>query len=107
MYTPPQNPDDICWGGRKMRYPDEVKRWLDVMAGRGWTAPTWPREDSGGGLSKAEARALAGEMAELRLRPPLVGFGLSMIGPPPLQGGGGEVEREHLPPIRRGGIRRW
>src|SRR5216117_3841397 len=105
MYTPPQSPDDICWGGRKTRYPDDVKRWLDVMAERGWTAPTWPREYGGGGLSKAEAKVLAEEMAKLRLRPPLVGFGLSMIGPLLLQEGSEELKREHLPPIVRGEIR--
>src|SRR6266403_709936 len=105
MYTPPQNPDDICWGGRKTRYPDDVKRWLDVMAKRGWTAPTWPREYGGGGLSKADAKVLAEEMAKLRLRPPLVGFGLSMIGPLLLQEGSEELKRAHLPPIVRGEIR--
>ena len=50
MYTPPRSPDEICWGGRKTRYPDDVRRWLDVMAERGWTAPTWPREYGGGGV---------------------------------------------------------
>src|SRR5437016_1204511 len=105
MYTPPQSPDDICWGGRRTRYTDDVKRWLDVMAERGWTAPTWPREYGGGGLSKAEAKVLAEEMAKLCLRPPLVGFGLSMIGPLLLQEGSEELKRAHLPPIVRGEIR--
>src|SRR2546427_751235 len=44
-------------------------------------------------------------MAKLRLRPPLVGFGLSMIGPLLLQEGSEELKREHLPPIVRGEIR--
>src|SRR5947208_2053252 len=105
MYTPPQSPDEICWGGRKARYPNDVKRWLDMMAERGWTAPTWPRAYGGGGLSKAEAKMLAEEMAKLRLRPPLTGFGLSMIGPLLLQEGSEELRREHLPPIVRGEIR--
>ena len=32
------------WGGKKAVYenPDE-KVWLDIMAEKGWTAPTWPR----------------------------------------------------------------
>jgi acyl-CoA dehydrogenase len=105
MRTPLRNPDDLCWGGRKTRYPADVQRWLDVMAERGWTAPTWPREYGGGGLSKAEAKVLAGEMGKLRLRPPLTGFGLSMIGPLLLQEGSEELKREHLPPIVRGKIR--
>src|SRR5438128_1297331 len=105
MYTPPQSPDEIGWGGRKARYPNDIKRWLDMMAERGWTAPTWPRAYGGGGLSKAEAKMLAEEMAKLRLRPPLTGFGLSMIGPLLLQEGSEELRREHLPPIVRGEFR--
>src|SRR3989442_2705588 len=44
-------------------------------------------------------------MAKLRLRPPLVGFGLSMIGPLLMQEGNEELKRAHLPPIVRGEIR--
>ena len=44
-------------------------------------------------------------MAALRLRPPLVGFGLTMIGPMLLQLGTEELKRAHLPPIVRGEIR--
>src|SRR5262245_17147561 len=105
MHTPPRSPEEICWGGRKTRYPADVQRWLAVMAERGWTAPTWPREYGGGGLSKAEAKVLAEEMAKLRLRPPLTGFGLSMIGPLLLQAGSEELKRTHIPPIVRGQIR--
>src|SRR5437667_6725059 len=105
MRTPPTNPDEICWGGRKTRYPPDVTRWLAVMAERGWTAPTWPREYGGGGLSETEAKVLAQEIAKLGLRPPLVGFGLTMIGPLLLQVGTEEQKRQHLPPIVRGEIR--
>src|SRR5579885_782839 len=80
MRTPAAESDDV-WGGTKSPPIDpEARLWLDRMAARGWTAPTWPREYGGGGLSAAEARVLAQEMARLRLRPPLVGFGLTMIG---------------------------
>jgi alkylation response protein AidB-like acyl-CoA dehydrogenase len=48
---------------------------------------------------------LAEEMARLRLRPPLTGFGLSMIGPLLLQEGSEELRRAHVPPIVRGEIR--
>jgi alkylation response protein AidB-like acyl-CoA dehydrogenase len=105
MHTPLRSADDICWGGKKTRWPDDVRRWLDVMAERGWTAPTWPREYGGGGLDKRHAKVLAEEMAKLRLRPPLTGFGLSMIGPLLLQEGSEELKREHIPPIVRGQIR--
>src|SRR5207244_11053867 len=92
-------------GGRKTRCRGHARPGLDVVAARGWTAPTWPREYGGGGLSPAEARALAEEMAKLRLRPPLTGFGLSMIGPLLLHEGSEELKRAHLPPIVRGEIR--
>jgi acyl-CoA dehydrogenase len=106
MFTPPKIPDEVCWGGRRARdaYPADVLRWRDVMAERGWTAPMWPKE-YGGGLSKQEAKVLGQEMAKLRLRPPLIGFGLSMIGPLLLQEGSPELRKEHLPPIIKGEIR--
>jgi acyl-CoA dehydrogenase len=105
MRTPPRSPEDICWGGRKTRYPEDVRRWLAVMAERGWTAPTWPRAYGGGGLAREEGKVLAEEMAKLRLRPPLTGFGLTMIGPLLLQEGSEDLKRTHLPPIVRGEIR--
>src|SRR5262245_42521608 len=104
-YEPVASMEDLCWGGRKVQYEPGVKQWLDVMASRGWTAPTWPKEYGGGGLDKGEARVLAQEMASLGLRPPLMGFGLSMIGPLLVQEGSDELRREHLPPIIRGEIR--
>jgi alkylation response protein AidB-like acyl-CoA dehydrogenase len=105
MRTPPRTADDLCWGGTKTQYPADVRRWLAVMAERGWTAPTWPREYGGGGLSKPEAKILVEEMARIRVRRPLIGFGLSMIGPLLLQEGSEELKREHLPRIVRGEIR--
>ena len=94
------------WGGRKAKWPDpDAKRWLDACAERGFTAPEWPREYGGGGLSREEARVLRQELARLRMPPPLIGFGLTMIGPVLLQFGNEEQKREHLPRICRGEIR--
>jgi alkylation response protein AidB-like acyl-CoA dehydrogenase len=105
MRTPTKSTDELCWGGRKASYPADVLRWRDVMAERGWTAPTWPKEYGGGGLSKEEAKVLAEEMEALTLRAPLIGFGQWMIGPLLLQEGSDELRREHLPPIVKGQIR--
>jgi alkylation response protein AidB-like acyl-CoA dehydrogenase len=94
------------WGGRRATYPNaDMKRWLEVMAERGWTAPEWPGQYGGGGLSKAEAKILREEMAALKLPEPLSGFGLTMIGPVLLQYGTEEQKREHIPKIVRGEIR--
>jgi alkylation response protein AidB-like acyl-CoA dehydrogenase len=94
------------WGGRNPTFdhPD-MKPWLEMMAEKGWTAPTWPREYGGGGLSKAEAKVLSQEMDQLKLPAPLVGFGLTMIGPTLLQFGNEEQKLEHLTKICRGEIR--
>ena len=105
MRTPPKSQDEFCWGGLKASYPPPVMRWLAVMAERGWTAPMWPKEYGGGGLSKHEAKVLAEEMAKMHLRPPLIGFGLSMIGPLLLQEGSDELRKEHIPNIIHGKIR--
>ncbi|MCW5893700.1 MAG: acyl-CoA dehydrogenase family protein [bacterium] len=105
MRTPPTSADEVCWGGQKGTYPPDTRRWLAVMAERGFTAPTWPREYGGGGLSKDEAKVLGQEMAALRLRPALIGFGLEMIGPLLLQAGTEEQKVLHLPRITRGEVR--
>jgi alkylation response protein AidB-like acyl-CoA dehydrogenase len=97
---------DGNWGGRKAEYRNpDMKVWLDLMAERGFTAPTWPVEYGGGGLSSAEAKILSQELASLKLPPPLIGFGLTMIGPTLLRFGSEEQKREHLPRICRGEIR--
>jgi alkylation response protein AidB-like acyl-CoA dehydrogenase len=97
---------DGSWGGKRAKFANsDMKTWLEVMGERGWTAPTWPSEYGGGGLSREEAKVLAQEMASLRLPPALVGFGLTMIGPTLLQYGTEEQKREHLPKICRGEIR--
>lgn len=94
------------WGGRKATYPNpDMKRWLEVMTERGWTAPEWPKQYGGGGLAKAQAKILREEMAALKLPEPLSGFGLTMIGPTLLQFGTEEQKLEHLPKIARGEIR--
>jgi alkylation response protein AidB-like acyl-CoA dehydrogenase len=97
---------DGTWGGRKATWPNpDRKRWLERMAERGWTAPEWPRAWGGGGLTREEAKVLRQELARMKLPPPLIGFGLTMIGPTLLQFGTDEQKREHLPPICRGEIR--
>jgi alkylation response protein AidB-like acyl-CoA dehydrogenase len=94
------------WAGRKWKWenPDQ-KLWLERCAERGFTAPTWPREYGGGGLGKDEAKLLAEEMRRLQLPPPVIGFGLTMIGPTLLAFGNEEQKRDHLPKICRGEIR--
>jgi alkylation response protein AidB-like acyl-CoA dehydrogenase len=81
------------------------KRWLELMADQCWTAPMWPTEYGGGGLSSQQARVLQQEIARLRLPPPTAGMGLRMIGPTLLLHGNEAQKREHLPRIVRGQAR--
>ncbi len=94
------------WGGKRCEFevPDQ-KVWLERMGAKGWTAPMWPAEYGGGGLSKAESKILSQEMKALDLPAALIGFGLTMIGPTLLQFGTEEQKKEHLPRIVRGEIR--
>ncbi len=97
---------DGYWGGRKSQENDpDVLRWRDVMVEQGWTAPAWPKAYGGGGLNKDEAEVLEELMVELKLPPPVVGFGLTMIGPTLLHFGTEAQKQEHLPRICRGEIR--
>lgn len=98
--------DDVCWGGRKFVFKsDDQRLWLERMAARGWTVPTWPTEYGGGGLSKEEAKVLASELRRINAKSPLVSFGIWMLGPALLKFGTHEQKLEHLPKIARGEIR--
>ncbi|MDE0178121.1 MAG: acyl-CoA dehydrogenase family protein [Gammaproteobacteria bacterium] len=93
-------------GGRKATYANpDTKLWLDRMAERGWTAPTWPKEYGGGGLTNAEHMILDEEMRRINAPAALAGHGLTMIGPAIIEFGNDAQCREHLPPIARGEIR--
>jgi len=98
-------PFDGCWGGRKAAMEPDERLWLERMVEKRWTAPTWPVEYGGGGLSPDQARVVREERTAARIPPPLVGFGLTMIGPALLAFGSDDQKREHLPGITSGGIR--
>ena len=106
MRQPMRSEDEICWGGRNFKFSSPAqKQWLDVMAARGWTVPTWAAEYGGAGLSSLEAKILAQEMRALNCRPPLNSFGIWMLGPALLKFGTEAQKLEHLPKIARGEIR--
>ena len=106
MRLPVQSDDDNCWGGRRWRFVSEAQRlWLERLAEKGWTAPEWPRQYGGGGLSRPEAKIVLEEMRILGCRPALHSFGLGIVGPVLLQYGSEEQRQEHLPKIARGEIR--
>jgi acyl-CoA dehydrogenase len=94
------------WGGRSAEFTDpDVRAWFEACLARGWTAPSWPTEYGGGGLDRDRARVLSEELEARGLPLPLVGFGLTMLGPILLACGSEAQKAAHLPPIIRGEIR--
>ncbi|WP_339845754.1 acyl-CoA dehydrogenase family protein [uncultured Halopseudomonas sp.] len=106
MRTPFSADNDQCWGGRDFKFKsDEQRQWLERMADKGWTAPDWPKEYGGGGLSREEHKVLREELSRIQARPALSSFGVWMIGPAILKFGSEELKRQHLPKMVRGEIR--
>ncbi|PKQ03900.1 MAG: acyl-CoA dehydrogenase [Alphaproteobacteria bacterium HGW-Alphaproteobacteria-12] len=102
----PMPEEETVWGGRNAKFANpDAKLWLDRMAARGWTAPTWPKEYGGGGLTREENLVLQQELRRIKARPALSSFGLWMLGPALLEFANEEQKKEHLPRIVRGEIR--
>ena len=96
-------PGEELGGGQKKKSSNpDAYVWLERMAEKGWTAPTWPTDYGGGGLSKDEFLVLLEEMQRINARPPLGGMGLTMIGPTLLEYGNADQKQRHLPAIVRG-----
>src|SRR3954452_2574754 len=76
----------------------DLKLWRQRIGEKGWATPTWPAEYGGGGLSPAQARVLAQEMAKLgAFNPLLFGMGVTMIGPTILDYGTDVQKKTHIP----------
>ncbi|MDP6375003.1 MAG: acyl-CoA dehydrogenase family protein [Kiritimatiellia bacterium] len=97
-----QRPPGIAGFGAKFR--GDWKVWQSNLGEKGWSAPTWPAEFGGGGLTPQEARVLAEEMAAIGAISPIGGFGIMMWGPTLLDVGTEEQKQRYLPPIIRGDI---
>src|SRR6202789_2119170 len=105
MRTRMPEEEQVAGGKRAVFARPEQKLWLDRMAEKGWTAPSWPKRYGGGGLSGEEALILEEEMQDLGCRAPLRGMGLSMLGPVLLEYGTEEQRQRFIPKIVRGEIR--
>ena len=103
---PAAGEDASIWGGRKAVFATPAHRaWMEAMGARGWTAPEWPSEYGGGGLTREEAKVLASELRRIKAQPALLSFGIWMLGPALLQFGTEEQKKRFLPEIVRGEIR--
>jgi alkylation response protein AidB-like acyl-CoA dehydrogenase len=82
----------------------EARAWREALGRKGWGVPAWPKEYGGGGLSRAEAKVLAEEMARIGARNPIGGMGVAFFGPTLLEYGSEALKREHLPGIVMGDV---
>lgn len=97
-----RGPGQIPWGSSKIPLTDDAQQWLERMAERGWTVPTWPREYGGAELDRDQYRVLIDELKRIDARPPLTGRGVNYIGPTLLELGSDAQKARWLPGISRG-----
>jgi alkylation response protein AidB-like acyl-CoA dehydrogenase len=103
---PLDNEEDRVWGGRNPTFKTPAhKLWMERMGAKGWTAPEWPREYGGGGLSREEAKVLGSGAAPHRRPDGPVQLRHLDAGPGLLQFGTEEQKKRFLPEIVRGEIR--
>ncbi|TNE90477.1 MAG: acyl-CoA dehydrogenase [Deltaproteobacteria bacterium] len=94
------------WGGRNCAFPSpDHKLWFERCVALGWTAPHWPSEYGGADMPTSHYRVFREALSSRGLPMPLVGTGLTMIGPILLAEGNDAQKAEHLPKIASGEIR--
>ncbi len=97
-----RGPGQIPWGATRVPLQDDARLWLERMASRGWTVPTWPREYGGAELTSEQYLVLLDELRRIDARSPLTGRGVNYIGPTLLDFGTPEQKARWLPGIARG-----
>ncbi|MYB38577.1 MAG: acyl-CoA dehydrogenase [Gammaproteobacteria bacterium] len=97
-----RGPGPIPWGSRRQALDRDALLWLERMAERGWTVPSWPKRYGGDELTKEQYRVLIEELGRIGARPPLTGRGVNYIGPTLLEYGTDAQKERWLPGIARG-----
>jgi acyl-CoA dehydrogenase len=94
------------WGGSTTGFENDAqKEWFERCLARGWTAPTWPSAYGGGDMPIGQYRIFQEELRAMAMPLPLVGFGLTMIGPILLAEGTEAQRARHVSAIVRGEVR--
>ncbi len=78
--------------------------WRAKLAEKGWTAPAWPKEYGGAGMTVMQQFIMNEEFAEARA-PARDIFGVGMVGPTLVVHGTEEQKKEHLPRILASEVR--
>ena len=97
-----RGPGPIAWGSSKVDLEPDIRLWLERMAERGWTVPTWPKQYGGAELPREHYTVLIDELKRVHARTPLTGRGVNYIGPTILELGSDAQKSRWLPGIARG-----
>ena len=97
-----RGPGQTPWGSSKVPLDRDSALWLERMAERGWTVPTWPKAYGCAGLDKDLYPILIEELKRIGARTPLTGSGVNYIGPTILELGSEDQRQRWLPGIARG-----
>lgn len=97
-----RGPGYIPLGSHTIELEPDTRVWLERMAERGWTVPTWPKEYGGAELEREEYNVLVEELQKIGARTPLTGRGVNYIGPTILEFGTDEQKAKWLPLCARG-----
>jgi len=97
-----KGPGQIPLGSKSIELEPDARTWLDRMAKKGWTVPTWPVEYGGAALNNDEYKILIEELKRVGARTPLTGRGVNYIGPTILEFGTDEQKARWLPVCARG-----
>ena len=92
-----RGPGPIPIGSTKIEMDPDTQAWLERMAEKGWTVPTWPKEYGGAELNREEYQVLVEELTAIGARTPLTGRGVNYIGPTILEFGTDEQKAKWLP----------
>ncbi len=77
---------------------DDYVTWQKILHEKGWIAPAWPKEQGGTGWTPVQRYIFEEELA-LGATPPIIAFGLHMVGPVLLAFGGQAQKERYLPRI--------
>lgn len=89
-------------GSTTIKLTPDTQVWLERMAEKGWTVPTWPRAYGGAELAREEYQILIEELQRIGARTPLTGRGVNYIGPTILEYGTDAQKAKWLPICARG-----
>ncbi|MFN9390250.1 MAG: acyl-CoA dehydrogenase family protein [Betaproteobacteria bacterium] len=77
---------------------DDYLVWQRILHGRGWSAPSWPRAFGGPGWNAVQRHIFDEECAAAGA-PPIIAFGVYMVGPASIAFGSPAQQAKYLPRI--------